>query len=62
MQTRLFLRQDEIRLETNNVMEEPSELINLTADNNIRSRIILQISSVLVNCLFESVSLVSKAF
>ena len=62
MQTRLFLWQDEIWLKTNNIMEESSELINFTTDNNIRSRIILQIRSVLVNSLFESIRLVSKAF
>lgn len=41
VQAGLVLGQDEIRFETNDVVEESSELINLASDNDVRARILL---------------------
>ena len=37
VETRLVLGEDEVRLKTHNIMEEASELIDLTSDDNVRA-------------------------
>ena len=53
VQTGLVLAQDEVGLEADHVMEEAAELVDLTLNDDVRARVLLKVSLVLNDILFE---------
>ena len=60
VKTRFVLAQNKIRLEADHIVEEATELVDLTLYNDVRARVLFKISLVLDNALLELVSLLRK--
>lgn len=55
VKARLVLRQDEVRLEADHVVEEAPKLVDLTADDDVGPRVLLQVGLVLRDLRLEQV-------
>lgn len=55
VKARLVLRQDEVRLEADHVVEEAPKLVDLTADDDVGPRVLLQVGFVLRDLRLEQV-------
>lgn len=57
MKARLLLWKNEVGLEADYIMQEAAELIDFTAHNDIRPRVVLKVGVVHLNGLFELIAL-----
>ena len=53
MQTRLVLREDEVGLEADYIVQKSSKLVNLTFHDDVGTRVVFQVLLVLLNLLLK---------
>ena len=53
VKARLILREDEVRLKGDHIMQEASELVYFRSDNDVWARVVIQVNLVLVDLRLE---------